>query len=125
MRLFASALCFAVSALAADSLPERAVSILEKRCGACHAGTMSMSDFKLDSREALLKGGKRGPALSADATSSRLLAVVEHRAEPHMPPGGKLDAAETAVLRDPNEVLELVQIHLPIITPPMPKLYSS
>ena len=42
MKLLVSAYCIAISALAAETLPERAVSILEKRCGACHAGTMSM-----------------------------------------------------------------------------------
>ena len=100
MRIAALAYWCALSAFAAETLPERAAALLEKRCGACHAGSMALSDLKLDSREALLKGGKRGPAIATDLNASRLLSVVEHRAEPNMPPGGKLEASEIALLRE-------------------------
>src|SRR6185312_10219758 len=37
--------------------------VLVEKCQGCHGGSMKMNDLSLDSREATLKGGKRGPAL--------------------------------------------------------------
>ncbi len=58
-----------------------------------------MSELRLDSLAGALAGGTRGPALTpGDAAGSRLYRAVTHEADPHMPPTGKLEAAEIAAL---------------------------
>ena len=37
--------------------------VLLKNCVSCHGPTQQFSSLRVDSREALLKGGNRGPAL--------------------------------------------------------------
>jgi hypothetical protein len=56
---------------------------------------MQMSSLRLDSRDGLLKGGAKGPAiLSGDSAKSRLMQLVTHSAQPAMPPGRKLSEAD-------------------------------
>ena len=73
--------------------------ILKANCIACHGGEKVRSGLKLISRDDLLKGGKRGPAVLLDRPEeSLLLQAVEHRG-PKMPPKGKLPEAQLDVLR--------------------------
>ncbi|MBI1358471.1 MAG: DUF1553 domain-containing protein [Acidobacteria bacterium] len=75
--------------------------VLHTRCLQCHNADTAMSELRLDSRDGALAGGKRGAAVVPGSPDSSLLfRAVSHQAEPHMPPTGKLDAAEIAVLRD-------------------------
>ena len=60
-----------------------------------------MSGLRLDSREAMLKGGTRGVVVKpGDPEGSLLFKAVQHEVAPHMPPTGKLSDAKIAVLRD-------------------------
>jgi hypothetical protein len=88
------------STLRADDLPRQAAEILSANCLSCHGAAMQMSDLDLRSRQAMLRGGKRGPALTpGDAFTSRLLRMASHLEQPSMPPGKKLQDWQLAVLR--------------------------
>src|SRR6266851_1856217 len=64
--------------------------VLASRCFSCHGPQQQFSSLRVDSREALLKGGNRGPALvPGDADLSLLARAVRHDGL-KMPSGGKL-----------------------------------
>ncbi len=66
--------------------------ILEARCVGCHNEANPGGKLSLESPAAMLRGGKRGPALVAkDADASLLFRLAAHRAEPVMPPPAKGD----------------------------------
>ena len=82
-----------------SGLADRAVRIIEQRCQICHGPSLAQSGLNLHSREAALKGGRRGPAIVAgNAAQSRLVQAVRRTSEPAMPPGPKLAEAEIATL---------------------------
>ena len=87
------------SPLLAQDLPGRAVQILQAQCGSCHSGSVAMSGLRLDSKESLLKGGNRGPALKpGSASASLLIQAVGHTGKLAMPPGKKLPAEDLELL---------------------------
>ena len=69
--------------------------VLAKNCFACHTQS-KLGGLRLDSRERMVKGGGRGPAIvPGDSEKSLLLQAVRHdHAELAMPPQGKLSAEE-------------------------------
>jgi hypothetical protein len=69
--------------------------VLAKNCFACHTQSQ-MGGLRLDSRDAVLKGGKSGPALiPGDPDESLLIQAVSQTHERlKMPPSGKLGEAE-------------------------------
>ena len=73
--------------------------ILKERCLKCHGGGPKVkANFRVDSREALLRGGELGPAVSLTTPAeSRLLQAIRYE-ELEMPPAGKLPAHEIEVL---------------------------
>ena len=73
--------------------------ILKARCLKCHGGGPKVkANFRVDSREGLLRGGDLGPAVSLEAPGeSRLLQAIRYE-ELEMPPAGKLPAREIEVL---------------------------
>lgn len=75
--------------------------VLAEKCYACHTGS-KLGGLRADSREALLKGGKNGPAIvPGKADESLLIRSVRHEMEDlKMPMGGKLAATEIAALVD-------------------------
>ena len=74
--------------------------IFEQRCSQCHGDKQQVSGLRVDSREALLKGGSRGPAIEpGNSAASRLYRHVAGLAEPRMPFGGELTAAEVSSLQ--------------------------
>ncbi|HUS06032.1 MAG TPA: PSD1 and planctomycete cytochrome C domain-containing protein [Bryobacteraceae bacterium] len=88
-------------AQAESGLAAQAINLLQQRCSQCHSDTVSMSGLRLTSRDSLLKGGTRGPAIvPGDALKSRLYLFVSQSAQPAMPPGKPMAAAEIAVFRD-------------------------
>jgi uncharacterized membrane protein/mono/diheme cytochrome c family protein/YHS domain-containing protein len=77
---------------------------LEDKCVSCHGPEKAKGDLRLDTFEAILKGGSSGPALvagkSADSEIVRRILLPEDH-DDHMPPAGKpqLTADETALLK--------------------------
>src|SRR5690349_9824506 len=59
---------------------------LQKYCIRCHNSTVKQSGLDLSTRESLLRGGSRGPAIApGDARASLLYKLVAHEEEPGMP----------------------------------------
>ncbi|MYC65420.1 MAG: DUF1553 domain-containing protein [Acidobacteriia bacterium] len=74
--------------------------VLESKCFGCHL-TEPQGGLRMDSLEALLKGGKSGPALvKGNADASLLVKTVRYEHDLKMPPTGALPA---------NEVDDIVQ----------------
>ena len=98
-RPVALALCLSATLLAQSD--DRARTLLSANCGGCH-GTSKMSGLSLESREALLAGGSRGPAIiPGKAAESLLYKAAAREGELKMPPGNKaLPAADLAIIRD-------------------------
>ncbi|MBS1828238.1 MAG: PSD1 domain-containing protein [Acidobacteria bacterium] len=69
--------------------------VFARQCYSCHGPDKQFSNLRLDSREALLKGGNRGPALQPGNTNSLLLQAIRHETI-KMPMGTKLKDNEIA-----------------------------
>ncbi len=87
----------AIACAAADDgaiFEDRLRPILAKNCAGCHAGKQIQGGLSVESFEALLRGGKRGPAIEP-GSSARSLLVKALRGEgtPKMPLGGAMDDA--------------------------------
>ncbi len=68
--------------------------LLANNCYGCHTNS-ALGGLRLDSREALVKGGTTGPALfPGDASKSLLITAVLQTTELKMPKGSKLKPAE-------------------------------
>ncbi|HEU4754357.1 MAG TPA: DUF1549 domain-containing protein, partial [Armatimonadota bacterium] len=76
--------------------------VFARRCGGCHDPGRALGGLALSSRDALLKGGKRGPALVTGKPEQSLLlrAVTHEDASLKMPPGGRIPDAEIESLRE-------------------------
>ena len=74
----------------ADFFETRVRPVLAANCYACHTGVQS-GGLRMDSREALLRGGGSGPAIvPGDPEDSLLMRVVRHEIEGReMPRGGE------------------------------------
>src|SRR5262249_23018884 len=93
----------AVSTAAAQSIPANSPDFFEakirpvliKNCYSCHT-TSQMSGLRVDSQEAITKGGKRGPAIVPGNPAGSLLLTAIRQTDPalKMPMGGKLTDAE-------------------------------
>jgi len=86
----------------ADFFEKNVRPVLVRQCLACHSSpTSPMGGLRLDSREAMLKGGARGPALTpGKPAESLLLRAVRQTETLRMPPSGKLKDAEIAALAE-------------------------
>ena len=72
----------------------RVKPVLESKCFGCHL-TEPQGGLRMDSLEALLKGGKSGPALvKGDADASLLVKAVRYQHDLKMPPTEPLPANE-------------------------------
>jgi hypothetical protein len=114
-------ICFAVSALTLLSVPDslRASEIgedtrtqaareqffeknvrplLAENCYSCHGDKKQKGGLRLDSLEAILKGGETGPAIVPGKPDESLLVDAINYAGPEMPPTGKLAPEKVAVL---------------------------
>ena len=103
--------CFTGSALAAvpptdaqfDFFEKRIRPILVERCYECHSAEKKQKGgLSLDTREAVLKGGDTGPALTAgDPGKSLLIEAVRYtNHDMQMPPKKRLAEAEVKALED-------------------------
>ena len=85
---------------AASQLAEQASALLEQECQICHGAAIQQSGLDLRTRERILTGGERGPAVvGANLRLSWLWRLVNHEVKPNMPPGKKLAEDEIEVLR--------------------------
>jgi len=74
--------------------------LLQSRCLMCHSAEKRTNGLSLESRESMLAGGNRGPAVEpGKPDSSRLIQAVEYRGDLMMPPTGKLEADQISDLR--------------------------
>src|ERR1700737_2903836 len=72
--------------------------ILAEKCYPCHTDTAT-SQLRVDSREALLKGGSRGPAIMpGEPDKSLLIEAVRQTGALKMPMGGQLTQQQVADL---------------------------
>src|SRR5437899_12005593 len=75
--------------------------LLTKRCVVCHGAQQQMSGFRLDQRDAALKGGASGvdivPGKSGESRLIRLVSGLEKRVMPPM--GARLTTEEVGLLR--------------------------
>ncbi|MES1257032.1 MAG: PSD1 and planctomycete cytochrome C domain-containing protein [Acidobacteriota bacterium] len=93
--LAVSAVVFAQDA----DLASRAVGVMEQRCFGCHGASAAQGGLRLNTREAALQGGTRGPAIVAgNAAGSRVVQAIRRTGELSMPPGPKLPEADIATI---------------------------
>jgi mono/diheme cytochrome c family protein len=96
------AICWQLNAADPNTQFEMQVRpLLSKNCWSCHTQS-ALGGLRLDSREAILKGGKSGPALVPNKPEeSLLIQAVTHRHERlKMPPTGKLSDSDIAILTE-------------------------
>src|SRR5947199_10867190 len=92
----------ALSSLQAQSVPAASPDFFENKirpvlannCYSCHTGSQ-LGGLRLDSRDAMLKGGKSGAALvPGDAEKSLLIKAVQQTGPLKMPMGTKLNSEQ-------------------------------
>src|SRR5215471_6117249 len=73
-----------------DFFENKVRPILAKECFSCHTDSQ-LGGLRLDSREAMLRGGKSGPAIvPGDPEKSLLVMAIRQTGDLKMPKGGKL-----------------------------------
>jgi len=87
------------NAASPDFFESKIRPILANNCFSCHTNS-KLGDLRLDSSEAMLKGGTRGPAITPGDPDKSLLisAVLQTDPDLKMPMGGKLKDTEVADL---------------------------
>jgi cytochrome c553 len=76
--------------------------LLIEHCHKCHGPKVQKGGLRLDSRDAVLKGGETGPAVQpGDVKASLLIEAINYDPDGYqMPPDGKLPAEKIAVLTE-------------------------
>ena len=83
----------------AELYARRIRPLLAKNCCGCHGGSKT-SGLDLRTRDGMLRGGLRGPALvPGNPEASRLYRYVASLEKPSMPPGDPLAAGEVTTLK--------------------------
>src|SRR4051812_30760209 len=72
--------------------------LLAESCYACHGDKKQKGGLRLDSIEAILKGGESGPAVVPGKPEESLLVSAINYDGPEMPPSGKLAPEKVADL---------------------------
>src|SRR5262245_15521747 len=100
--LLTAAALFAAEQDGATLFETKVRPLLVAQCLGCHSASSNpiMGGLRLDSRDAVLKGGSRGPSIvPGKPEESLLLRAVRHtEGKLQMPPGPKLKDADIAVL---------------------------
>jgi hypothetical protein len=107
LGLAAAALAPARAGAAATGQSARPVSfardvapLLDRWCVSCHGGSDADAFLRLDSLGGVMRGGDAGPVVvPGNADGSLLVAKIEHRDRPTMPPRRRLPAAAVALIR--------------------------
>jgi hypothetical protein len=90
----------ATDAASAEFFESKIRPVLANHCFACHTAS-ALGGLRLDSREAMMKGGGTGPAvMPGDPDRSLLITAVRQTGELKMPKGAKLRADEIASLTE-------------------------
>jgi len=80
---------------ASDHFETKVRPVLARNCYGCHGPAQQLSGLRVDSRDALMKGGKRGAAIvPQQPESSLLLHAIQQQSALKMPVGGRLQPAE-------------------------------
>jgi hypothetical protein len=80
---------------------EKVKPILSRRCNKCHGEDDARSGLRVDSREALICGGHRGPAIElGNPNESLLIHSVQQTGDLKMPQRGKLSPEDVKALAD-------------------------
>ncbi len=75
-----------IPAMGDEGFEKHVRPLLIDRCFKCHSSAKVSGGLRLDSREAILKGGDSGPAaISGKPAESLMIAAIEHRGELRMP----------------------------------------
>src|SRR5690242_7884978 len=95
LRMLVAALLAPATVLMAQVTAASAASevqqLLKANCQQCHNAATRSSGLALTSRDALLSGGNRGPAIQpGNPAGSLLVRAVEQSGDLKMPPGRKL-----------------------------------
>ncbi|MBM3801969.1 MAG: DUF1553 domain-containing protein [Acidimicrobiia bacterium] len=78
---------------------EHVREVLDQHCRACHNSSTKQGGLDLTTRQGLVQGGTRGPAVvPGNAGESLLYKLITHRQEPYMPLQGQRIPSETASL---------------------------
>jgi hypothetical protein len=74
--------------------------ILDHWCVACHGASEAHAALRLDSLAFVMRGGDSGPVvIPGNPEDSLLLAKIEHRHRPTMPPRRRIPAPAIALIR--------------------------
>src|SRR5438093_9699190 len=91
IRRLTGVLFCTLAPVCAQPISDSIQPLLKTNCQPCHNQKTRTSGLALDSREAILAGGNRGPAANLGAPGeSLLLKAVEQRGDLKMPPTGRL-----------------------------------
>lgn len=112
--------------------------LLDSKCLGCHNADVQMGKLRLDSREAMMKGGVSGPAIEPGRPDqSLLIEAVRQEGDLKMPKGGRLSDPEITDLEawvkmgapwpegptcDPKANLWSL---VPVRKPPLPKVKNA
>ncbi len=73
--------------------------VLVEKCVGCHGAQKQSGGLRLDSRDAMLKGGESGAALiPGDVSASHLIQAIRYDGDRQMPPDNELPDAEKQAL---------------------------
>jgi hypothetical protein len=74
--------------------------VLDRWCVSCHGGNDPDAALRLDSLAGVMRGGDSGPVVVPGAVDDSLLvAKIEHRDRPPMPPRRRLPPPAVALIR--------------------------
>jgi mono/diheme cytochrome c family protein len=86
---------------AAATAADDGAALLRTNCLSCHSAKTSSSSLSLETRDAILRGGKRGPAAQPGKPDDSLLVqAVRQTGQLKMPPGRKLPDEQIYVLEN-------------------------
>lgn len=109
-----------------------------EKCSECHGTETQWSDLRVDSREALLKGGEHGPAVVVgEAEKSLLVQAIRRTSDSPMPPDDPLSSEqierivqwidsgafwpESSAVNQDEEAWKLHWAFQPIVAPELPE----
>src|SRR5437868_14437639 len=83
-----------------DFFEKQVRPLLAANCLSCHGPQKQEGNLRLDTREAVLKGGDSGPAaVAGNVKESRLIEAIRREGVLKMPPASPLRAGDVAGLR--------------------------